>query len=63
MTTGNTKHDQELMKKINKELVLHLIREKGPISRAELARVSNMSSTSIGRIVSEFIELGFVKET
>ena len=63
MTTGNTKHDQELMKKINKELVLYLIREKGPISRAELARVSNMSSTSIGRIVSEFIELGFVKET
>ena len=63
MTTGIIKHDQELMKKINKEMVLNLIRERGPISRADLARISNMSSTSISRIVSEFSELGLVKET
>lgn len=63
MTNGIVKHDQELMKKINKEMVLNLIRERGPISRAELARISNMSSTSISRIVSEFSELGMVKET
>lgn len=63
MSNGIIKHDQELMKKVNKEMVLNLIRERGPISRAELARITHMSSTSISRIVSEFSELGIVKET
>ncbi|NLY45581.1 MAG: ROK family transcriptional regulator [Tissierella sp.] len=57
------KHDQELMKKINKEMILNLIREKGPISRADLAKITNMSPTSISRIVTDFSELGLVKET
>lgn len=61
--SGIIKHDQELMKKINKELILNLIREKGPISRADLAKITNMSPTSISRIVTGFSELGLVKET
>ena len=57
------KHDQELMKKMNRGIILDLIREKGPISRADLAKISNMSPTSVSRIVTEFGELGLVEET
>lgn len=57
------KHDQEMMRKINKGNILNLIREKKPVSRSELAKITGMSPTSVGRIVSELIELGLIKET
>jgi N-acetylglucosamine repressor len=51
------------MRKTNREIILNLIREKKPISRADLARATNMSPTSVSRIVAELDELGLVKET
>lgn len=57
------KHDQELMKKSNRKLILNLIREKRPISRADIAKVVNMSPTSVSRIVTELSDKGIVKET
>ncbi len=60
---GIIKHDQELMKKSNKKTILSLIRERNPISRAQLAKITRMSPTSVSRIVTELMELGLVKET
>ena len=57
------KHDQEMMRKVNKGNILNLIREKKPVSRSELARITGMSPTSVGRIVTELIGLGLIKET
>ncbi len=57
------KHDQEMMRKINKGNILNLIREKKPVSRSDLAKITGMSPTSVGRIVTEMIELGLIKET
>ncbi|MBZ9686905.1 ROK family transcriptional regulator [Clostridium estertheticum] len=57
------KHDQEYMKKLNKTMVLKIIRNKGPISRASIARLTSMSPTSISRIVSELSNIGLVYET
>ncbi|MEH7308313.1 ROK family transcriptional regulator [Neobacillus drentensis] len=57
------KHDQLLMKKQNKNLVLDLIKNHSPISRMELAKVTGMSPTSITRIVNELHMQGFVRET
>lgn len=57
------KHDQELMKKINKGLILNLIREKKPISRSDLAKLTNMSPTSVSRIVAELSDAGLIIET
>ncbi len=57
------KHDQEMMRKINKGNILNLIREKKPVSRSDLAKITGMSPTSVGRIVTELIELGLIKET
>ncbi|TCP29550.1 putative NBD/HSP70 family sugar kinase [Scopulibacillus darangshiensis] len=57
------KKDQNYIKKENKGLVLELIRTLGPVSRAKIARVTNMSPTTVSRIVSSLIELNFVEET
>ncbi|EKN69110.1 ROK family protein [Neobacillus bataviensis LMG 21833] len=57
------KQDQLLMKKQNKNLVLDIIKNKSPISRTEVAKVTGMSPTSITRIVSELHSQGFVRET
>lgn len=57
------KHDQEYMKKLNKSMVLEIIRNKEPISRASIARITGMSPTSISRIVAELSEIGLVHES
>jgi N-acetylglucosamine repressor len=57
------KQDQLLMKKQNKNLVLEIIKNKSPISRMEIAKVTGMSPTSITRIVGELHLQGFVRET
>jgi N-acetylglucosamine repressor len=57
------KHDQLLMKKQNKLLVLEIIKNKSPISRMDISKLTKMSPTSISRIVGELYQRGFVKET
>lgn len=57
------KKDQEYIKKNNKMLVFDVIRNERPISRANIAKITEMSPTSIGRIVSELTSIGVVKET
>lgn len=57
------KKDQEYIKKNNKTLVFDVIRNERPVSRAEIAKITEMSPTSVGRIVSELIKIGVVKET
>lgn len=44
------------LREINKTLVLDLIREAGPISRAELARMTGFSRSTISSIVQELDE-------
>lgn len=57
------KHDQEYIKKKNRSMVLDVIRIKRPISRANIAKITGMSPTSVSRIVSDLCQLGIVKET
>ncbi|MBM7573453.1 ROK family transcriptional regulator [Aquibacillus albus] len=57
------KHDNFFIKKQNKKWVLDIIKNKGPISRADVSKITNMSPTSISRIVQELDYEGFVKET
>ncbi len=57
------KHDQEFIKKKNQLLVLDMVRKHRPVSRAEIAKLIQMSPTSVGRIVNDLIEIGLVKET
>lgn len=59
----NNKLDQTYIKKKNLHLVLNLIKNNKAISRADIVKMTNMSPTSISRIVGNLIDLGLVRET
>ncbi|EJL47454.1 sugar kinase [Brevibacillus agri] len=57
------KQDQDVIKQHNKLMILDIIKNKRPISRAEITKITRMSATSIGRFVSELCEEGVIRET
>ncbi len=62
----NTKRMQgassEVVRDINRRIVLNLIRTRHPISRADLARVSGLQRSTISLIVEQLIEENWVLE-
>lgn len=52
----------QLMKSLNKTLILNVIRTDGPISRAEIAKKTNLTPPTVTNIVSELISSGLVIE-
>src|SRR4051812_7847930 len=52
----------EIVRDINRRLVLNLIRTRHPISRADLARVSGLQRSTISLIVEDLIEDRWVLE-
>jgi predicted NBD/HSP70 family sugar kinase len=51
-----------VVRDINRRLVLHLIRKRHPISRADLARLSGLQRSTISLIVEQLIEEHWVLE-
>ncbi len=47
---------------INRQIVLNFVREKGPISRAEIARETRLQRSTISLIVDELKEFALIKE-
>lgn len=56
--TGNI----ELVRKINKSTILKIIREKGPISRADIARISKLNPTTVSNNVQILLDSKIIKE-
>ena len=54
--------DLEALKRRNKSLVLSMINQKGPISRAELTQHTDLSKVTITRLVKELLEEEIVRE-
>lgn len=54
--------NQNFLKKKNQSLVLDMILEQGPISRAEIAKQASMSPTSASRIVASLEEKCLIQE-
>ncbi|KEQ26958.1 ROK family transcriptional regulator [Paenibacillus tyrfis] len=54
--------DLQLMKKINKYLVLDTIRHHYPISRADISVKTGLNKTTVSSLVTELIESHFVTE-
>lgn len=48
---------------INKQIVLNYIRDRSPISRAEIARQSNLNRSSVSSIVDNLQQEGLIEET
>ncbi len=55
--------NRELIKRINRNLVLNVIKSRGPISRTEIARLSGLSLATVSGITAGFIETGLVYAT
>nr|WP_145160216.1 ROK family transcriptional regulator [Paenibacillus terrae] len=56
------KHDQDYIRRKNRSTVFELIRKHSPLSRAEIARLTGMSPTTVSRIVSELYQQDFMHE-
>lgn len=56
-------HAQADMKMTNMLTIFQLLYDKTPISRADLAKLSGMSPTSITRFVNNMLELNLIRET
>jgi len=52
----------EVVRDINRRIVLNLIRKRQPISRADLARMSGMQRSTISLIVEELVDEHWVIE-
>ncbi len=57
------KGNRDLIKEINQNLILNLIKNQGPISRTDLARLSRLSPASVSGITAELIAGNMVQET
>ncbi|MEO8286146.1 MAG: ROK family transcriptional regulator [Chloroflexota bacterium] len=59
MRTGN----RDLIKQINRSIILNLIRSQGPLSRTDIARVSGLSLATVSGITGELVGQDYVHET
>lgn len=59
MRTGNN----FLMKEINRNIILNLVRDNFPISRAAIAERSGVNRSTVSAIVDELINEGIVYES
>lgn len=57
--TGN----RDLIKEINLNIVLNLVKSRGPLSRTDIARHSGLSLATVSGITSELLALDFIRET
>lgn len=47
---------------INRQIILNYIREKGPISRAEIARITALQRSTVSLIVEELVDAKLIEE-
>lgn len=50
------------MRQINLAVIMHHLREKAPVSRAELAELTGLNKTTVSSLVRELIDRQFVRE-
>ena len=56
--TGNLR----LVQKINRSLVLNLIKDKGPIPRADISKITKLTRSTVFNIVEYLIKKDLIKE-
>ncbi len=53
----------DTIRNINRQIVLNYVRDREPISRAEIARETALQRSTVSSIVNSLVEDGFVEET
>jgi len=56
--TGNLR----LVQKINRSLVLNLIKNKSPVSRADISKITKLTRSTVSNIVEYLIKKDLTKE-
>ncbi|GAB6098357.1 ROK family protein [Halanaerocella petrolearia] len=59
----NQKISFELMKQLNVSLIMECIREKGPISRADIAEITDLTPASVSKLTKKLINKDFIQES
>jgi glucokinase-like ROK family protein len=54
--------DQALVRQMNLSVIMHHLRENGPVSRATLAEMSGLNKTTVSSLVQELIDQRFIEE-
>ena len=54
--------NQERIQKMNRTLVINLLRKEGVCARARLAKLSNLEQATVTNIINDFLEWGLVQE-
>src|SRR5699024_6810063 len=62
MSESSTIGSFQRMKSLNRSLILNMIREKEPISRAEIAKLTNLTPPTVSNIVKELLASKIVIE-
>jgi predicted NBD/HSP70 family sugar kinase/biotin operon repressor len=56
------KANPKLMKEINEEIIVDLLKKKEPLSRAEIAKLTGLSRATVSSIVNRLVDTGLIKE-
>ncbi|MFO7173890.1 MAG: ROK family transcriptional regulator, partial [Bacillota bacterium] len=54
--------NQELVRKMNESLILNCVREHGPISRAEVARLTGLTTGTVSNLCTGLLDRGLIEE-
>ncbi|MBX7172242.1 MAG: ROK family transcriptional regulator [Pyrinomonadaceae bacterium] len=52
----------DTVRSINRQIILNYIREEGPISRADIAKMTDLQRSTVSLIVEELIDTGLINE-
>ncbi|MGY4706390.1 ROK family protein [Candidatus Bipolaricaulota sp. J31] len=59
---GARKGNNDLLRRHNRALIVNLLRRKGPLSRAELSRLTGLAPSALSRLSAALISEGLVRE-
>ena len=55
--------DQKLVRKLNNNIIIEVLRNQAPVSRANLSAITGLNRSTVSSIIDELIEGGWVRET
>lgn len=55
--------DQKLVRKLNNNLIIEILRKEAPVSRANLSTITGLNRSTVSSIIDELIDGGWVRET
>ena len=55
--------DQKLVRKLNNNIIIEILRNEAPVSRANLSAITGLNRSTVSSIIDELIDGGWVRET